>query len=117
MENIYAVKRKEPRVKLHTQVRITTLSQTGPPQTYETVTLDVSPHGASVRIERALPLGSVVQFAAVGYKFETRAVVRSVVPDRLAGDYLIGLEYADDRTNPIVGWSAKRASREAACES
>ena len=107
MVSVYAIKRKEPRVKLNTRVRITASHQTGAPETFDTVTLDVSPHGASVRSERSLPLGSVVQFAATGYPFVTRAVVRSVVPDRATGGFTIGLEYADDRTNPIVVWSVR----------
>ena len=104
MVSVYALKRKEPRVKLNTKVRITTLPNKGDGMSFETVTLDVSPHGASVHSDLALPLDSVVRFSAVRYVFETRAVVRSITPERASGGYLVGLEYLDDTTNPIVRW-------------
>ena len=85
MVSVYALKRKEPRVKLNTKVRITTLPEKGEGMSFETTTLDVSPRGAAVHAEVALPLDSVVRFSAVRYVFETRAVVRSVVPERTSG--------------------------------
>jgi hypothetical protein len=115
MVSVYALKRKEPRVKLNTKVRITTIAEHGEGTSFETVTLDVSPHGASVHAEIALPLDSLVRFAATRYVFETRAVVRSVVPERSSGGYIIGLEYLDDSTNPIVVWK-KASTPEPACK-
>ena len=92
MVSVYALKRKEPRVKLDTKVQITTLPEKSEGVTFETVTLDVSPHGASVHSEVALPLGSIVRFAAIRYVFETRAVVRSITPERTSGGYIVGLK-------------------------
>ena len=114
MVSVYSLKRKEPRVKLSTRVTVMITTEGTSNVSVETTTVDVSPHGASVRLDEPLPIGSVVRFAAMRYAFSTRAVVRSVLPDRAAGGYLIGLEYLDE-TNPIVVWSCA-GDREVACE-
>ena len=114
MVSVYSLKRKEPRVMLATRVAVTISAEGGGAVTVETRTVDVSRNGASIRLDRPLPIGSVVRFAAIGYAFTTRATVRSVVPDRAEGGYLIGLEYLDEK-NPIVGGSRAREP-EVACE-
>ena len=113
MVSVYTLKRKEPRVKLCTRVAVT-IATGDDDVSFETTTVDVSSHGASVRLETKLEVGAVVTFTAIKYTYSTRAAVRSVVPDRTAGGYLIGLEYLDGR-NPIVG-SPRAGEREAACE-
>ena len=113
MNNIQSLKRKEPRVKLCTRVAVTVTTGDAC-ASFETTTVDVSPHGAAIRFETTLPVGSVIRFAALKYPYSTRAAVRSVTPDRGAGGYLIGLECLDG-PNPIV--VTPRAGRpEAACE-
>ena len=114
MVSVYSLKRKEPRVKLSTRVTVTiTVEGTGG-VAVETTTVDVSPNGASIRLDEPLTVGSVVRFSAQRYAFTTRAAVRSVLPDRAAGGYLIGLEYLDEK-NPIVVWS-RAGDPEVACE-
>jgi hypothetical protein len=106
MVSVYTIKRKEPRVKLSTPVTVTVADENGIGTTYETSTIDVSPHGASVRLTAPLAIGAVVSFAARRYSFVTRAVVRSAVHDRASGVYSVGVEYLDKR-NPIVVWGAR----------
>jgi hypothetical protein len=114
MVSVYSVKRREPRVKLNTSVVVTVPGDGAAGPSFETTTIDVSPHGASVRLPEPLALGAVVRFAAKRYAFATRATVRSVAADRATGDYCVGLEYLDD-VNPIVGWPTG-AGRPAASE-
>jgi len=106
MVSVYSIKRKEPRVKLRTRVTVTvSVSEAdGISECFDTTTVDVSPHGASVSLEAPLPLGTVVHFAAQRYQFATRAAVRSITHDRTTGTYLVGIEYLDDVQNPIVVW-------------
>jgi len=113
MVSVYSLRRKEPRVKLSTRVAVILTAETTS-VSVETTTIDVSPHGASIRLDEPLAIGSVVRFAALRYPFATRAVVRSMLPDRAAGGYVIGLEYLDE-TNPIVVWS-RSGEHEVACE-
>lgn len=103
MVSVYTLKRKEPRVALVTHVTVTIPNENGAGTSVDTTTLDVSPHGASVRFEAPIALGSVVRFAAIRYRFATRALVRSVARNQDDGGYSIGLEYLDE-VNPIVGW-------------
>lgn len=102
MVSVYTLKRKEPRVKLNTRVQVAFTGEGHTNLAFETITIDVSPHGACVHLDVPLQLGSVVHFSAKRYAFATRAAVRSVIPDR-AGGYVVGLEYLD-RMNPIVTW-------------
>src|SRR3954447_14976140 len=106
MLSIYSTKRKEPRVKLHTKVRVAT-ERDGRLVSVETTTIDVSPNGASVHFDEPLAPGTVVTFASTTYHFETRAVVRAVIPDRSRDGYMIGLEYLDKK-NPIIVWQKKQ---------
>jgi hypothetical protein len=106
MVSIYSTKRKEPRVKLHTKVRVAA-EVDGRFVSVDTTTIDVSPNGASVHLETPFPLGTVVTFASTTYHFETRAVIRAVVPDRMQKGYTVGLEYLDKK-NPIVVWQKKQ---------
>ena len=106
MLNLYATKRKEPRVKLQTKVRVAAEID-GRFVSVDTATIDVSPNGASVHLDLPLPLGTVVTFASTTYNFETRAVVRAVVPDRARDGYTVGLEYLDKK-NPIIVWQKKQ---------
>lgn len=115
MDSIYAIKRKEPRVKLSTRVQITTYPKAGEKVSFETVTIDISPRGASIRSTVSLPVDSIITFAAVRYVFETRAAVRSIVPDRVDGGFIVGVEYLDNVTNPIVVWK-KPSSAPVSCE-
>src|SRR5262249_36294880 len=108
MASVYTIKRKEPRVTLNTRVVITVTDEDGVGTNFETNTIDVSPHGAAVRLASPLRVGDVVRFAAQKYPFVTRATVRSVVHDRESGQYSVGLEYLDN-INPIVVWR-KRGS-------
>lgn len=103
MVSVYSTKRREPRVKLTAPVVVTVSGEDGSDAAFETTTLDVSPHGASVRLERPLSIGAIVRFAAKSYNFATRAVVRSAYLDRAAGGYSVGLEYLD-RRNPLIVW-------------
>jgi len=103
MVSVYSTKRKEPRVKIQTPVDVTITRADGSSTTVETTTIDVSPHGASVRLASPLPVGEVVRFAAKAYNYSTRAVVRSSGPDRAAGGYSVGLEYLDKK-NPLIVW-------------
>ena len=115
MDSIYTLKRKEPRVKLCTRVAVTISDGGGLTTSVETRTVDVSRNGASVRIDAPVSVGAVVRVAAIGYAFATRAVVRSVVPDRAEGGYLVGIEYLDEK-NPIVG-GPRVSEPAAACKS
>ena len=106
MASIYSTKRKEPRVKLHTKVRVAAEID-GRFVSVDTTTIDVSPNGASVHLDLPLPLGTVVTFASTTYHFETRAVIRAVIPDRVKDGYTVGLEYLDKK-NPIIVWQKKQ---------
>jgi hypothetical protein len=106
MASVYTVKRKEPRVKLNTPVAVTVSDRDGVGTSFETTTIDVSPHGASVRLAAPVAVGAIVRFAAKNYSFASRAVVRSITHDRGTGEYLVGLEYLDD-VNPIVVWKKR----------
>ena len=114
MVSVYSLRRKEPRIKLTTQVTVTISDGDGLSESCDTTTIDVSPHGASVRLGAPLALDTVVRFAAKGYPFITRAVVRSIAHDRSSGEYCVGLEYLDG-ANPIVVWQ-KRSDRSVVCE-
>jgi PilZ domain-containing protein len=111
MVSVYSSKRKEPRVKLSTRVRLTvSLSEAdGISECFDTKTIDVSPRGASVSLDAPLALGTVVHFAAQRYQFATRAAVRSITHDRSTATYIVGLEYLDDVQNPIVVWQTSRS--------
>ncbi len=104
MFDIYRIKRHEPRVKLNTRVEVSGYDANGEFFALETHTVDVSPHGASVYLEAAIPRGTEVTFSARDYAFKTRAIVRSVDTDRATGYSTIGVEYLDDVTNPLVIW-------------
>jgi len=103
MVSVYSVKRKEPRVKLRAPVELTISSEDGHCVSIHTHTIDVSPRGASVRLEESIAVGTVLRFTAMTYRFATRAVVRSVSIGREAGGYSLGLEYLD-HANPLVVW-------------
>ena len=104
MFDMYKNKRREPRVKLHTHVTISGRDANGERFHCETVTVDVSPHGASLAIDYPVGQGEVVDFATRDYSFHTRAVVRSVERDRITGSTVVGVEFLDDARNPLVIW-------------
>ena len=105
MIDVYKNKRQEPRVKIPTHVIVSGSDADGEPFRCETVTVDVSPHGASLALELPLRRGAIIDFAARDYSFHTRAVVRSIDSDRATGATIVGIEYLDDRCNPIVIWN------------
>ena len=109
MFDVYKNKRREPRVKLHTHVTVSGHDANGDLFTYDTVTVDVSPHGASFTIDNAMRCGSIVDFVTRDYTFRTRAVVRSVDRDRATGNVIVGVEYLDEATNPVVIWATPSA--------
>jgi hypothetical protein len=106
MMNAFSARRREPRLKIQTPVRVSGRTLQGEPIAVETVTLDVSPRGASVAVERPIPKGTVVEFSARSYEFRTRASVRSVARDLRTGEIVLGLEFLDDARNPLVIWSS-----------
>jgi hypothetical protein len=105
MLDVFQSKRREPRVKLHTKVIVTGRDANGEVFSAETVTVDVSPSGASLRLESPLACGMVVTFSTRDYYFSTRAVVRSIEADGENGGALVGVEYLDDSRNPLVIWA------------
>jgi hypothetical protein len=105
MFDIFKNKRREPRVKLHTHVTVSGSDANGEIFSYDTITVDVSPHGASIALETPIRCGTIVDFMTRGYEFRTRAVVRSVEPDRKTSLLIVGVEYLDEATNPIVIWA------------
>jgi hypothetical protein len=111
--NIFSAKRREPRVRLKTRVQIAGRTPENEAFCYETLTLDVSPHGASVLVEAPLPIGTEVTFSAVRYAFHARAVVRSVSLDQETGGCVLGLQYPDHERNPLVIWQAVESEDEA----
>jgi hypothetical protein len=94
-------------------VSVAISEEDGISESFDTTTIDISPHGASVRLGVPLPLDSTVRLSAQRYSFETLATVRSITRDRETGAYCVGLEHLDD-VNPIVVWkeSGKRAMLE-----
>jgi hypothetical protein len=108
MVTVYALKRKEPRVKLCTRVEIVPVGVASGGQPFETVTLDVSTCGASVLSEVKLAVGSTVRITALRYAFQANALVRTVALDRTSDKYVLGLEYLDGAKNPIVVWQQPR---------
>jgi hypothetical protein len=104
MFDVYQNKRREPRVRLHTRVTLSGRDTNGEKFLCETVTVDVSPHGASLAVDHPLSQGEIVDFATRDYSFHTRAVVRSVERDRTTGTTVVGVEYLDDARNPVVIW-------------
>jgi hypothetical protein len=109
MLDVYRNKRREPRVKLHTHVTVSGCDANGDLFACDTVTVDVSPHGASFVIENPMRCGAVVDFSTRNYKFQTRAVVRSVDRDRATGHVIVGVEYLDEAKNPVVIWTMPEA--------
>ena len=109
MLDVYKNKRREPRVKLHTHVTVSGCDANGDLFTCETVTVDVSPHGASFVIESPMRSGAIVDFSTRDYRFQTRAVVRSVDRDRATGNVIVGVEYLDEAKNPVVIWTTPSA--------
>ena len=105
MFDVYQNKRHEPRVKLHTHVIVSGCDANGEKFLCDTVTVDVSPHGASLALDHPMRCGDVVEFVARDYMFHTRAVVRSVDQDRTTGTTIVGVEYLDAARNPIVIWN------------
>ena len=105
MLDVFKSKRREPRIKLHTKVIVTGRDANGEIFSAETVTVDVSPRGASLMLTSPLSCGTVVNFSTRDYVFSTRAVVRSVEIDRVSGGSLVGVEYLDDSRNPVVIWA------------
>ncbi len=105
MLDVFKAKRREPRVKLHTFVIVTGRDANGEIFSAETVTVDVSPSGAALRISAPLTCGTVLNFSTRDYEFSTRAVVRSVELDRANGGALVGVEYLDESRNPVVIWA------------
>ena len=111
--DIYSKMRREPRVRLRTRVRIEgTTKETGK-FSIETLTLDVSPHGASVVVEKPLPIGTDVEFIASRYPFRAHATVCTVTRDAHTGLKVLGLEYPDGERNPLVIWAAVEREDEA----
>lgn|SRR5262245_33515136 len=104
MLDVFTLKRREPRVKLHTHVIVTGRDANGDVFSAETVTIDVSPRGAALRLQSRVTMGTVLNFATRDYKFSTRAVVRSIENDRENGGSLVGVEYLDESRNPLVIW-------------
>ena len=102
MFSIYDLKRKEPRVRLRTRVRLEGRNHDDSRFSLDTVTLDVSPHGASVLCEKSIPIGTVLEFIGTSYPFRAHAIVRSVTRDQESGMAVLGLEYPDDERNPLV---------------
>ena len=109
MFDIYRNKRREPRVKLHTHVTVSGCDANGDLFTFDTVTVDVSPHGASFTMEDPMRCGSIIEFVTRDYTFRTRAVVRSVDRDRATGNVIVGVEYLDEAKNPVVIWTTPSA--------
>jgi PilZ domain-containing protein len=109
MFDVYSNKRREPRVKLHTHVTVSGCDANGDMFTCDTVTVDVSPHGASFMIESPMRCGSIVDFSTRNYQFRTRAVVRAVDRDRATGNVIVGVEYLDEAKNPVVIWDTPAA--------
>ena len=109
MFDVYKNKRREPRVKLNTHVTVSGRDANGDPFAYDTVTVDVSPHGASFMIENPMRCGTIVDFITRDYTFRSRAVVRSVDCDRSTGNVIVGVEYLDEATNPLVIWAPPSA--------
>lgn len=104
MYDVFKNKRREPRVKLHTRVTVSGSDANGARFTCDTVTVDVSPHGAAVAVEGSMRRGAVVDFRTRDYEFHTRAVIRTVDVDRESGRSIIGIEYLDEVTNPVIIW-------------
>jgi hypothetical protein len=113
MYDVFKGKRREPRVRLNTAVTVTGLHANGEAFSYDTITVDVSPGGAAVRIAGSIACGTIVDFATRGYAFRTRAVVRSVEIDQVTGTSVVGVEYLDEARNPIVIWSPPSSRRPA----
>ena len=109
MLDVYSNKRREPRVKLHTHVTVSGCDANGDLFTYDTITVDVSPHGAAFAIESPMRFGTILDFATRDYTFRTRAIVRSIDRDRATGNAIVGVEYLDEATNPVVIWAPPAA--------
>lgn len=110
MFNVFLAKRREPRVKLNTHVTVSGRDAYGETFSCETVTMDVSPHGASLTIDRTVRCGTVVDFRTRDYEFRSRAIVRTVDMNRETGASTVGIEYLDEATNPVVIWSLPTVS-------
>ena len=109
--NIFESRRHEPRVVLKTRAVVIGDAGNGRTLRQEAVTIDVSPHGASVVVADELAIGTYVRYEAIGYFFRTRARVCSCTRDDANGLVILGLEHPD-RANPLVIWGA--ADREPA---
>jgi hypothetical protein len=95
-------RRREPRVHLCVAVIVTGTDANEEVFSLTTRTIDLSPSGAGVLMDRFLPEDAVVKITATGYEFTTWAVVRSTRVDRDTNMPIVGFEYLDGVTNPIV---------------
>jgi hypothetical protein len=102
----FAVRRREPRVRLGTRALIFGRAEDGRTLELEGATIDLSPGGVAVTTHVALPVGSVVKYVAIGYPFAARACVRNSSADRVTGRVTLGLEFLDDARNPLIIWRA-----------
>lgn len=100
----FAVRRREPRVRLGTRALLLARSEDGRALELEGATIDLSPHGVAVTTHEPLPIGAVVKYLAVGYPFMARACVRNSSTDRVTGRVTLGLEFLDEARNPLVIW-------------
>lgn len=101
--DIFSKYRREPRVKINTRVLVSGSGEGGE-FCQETVTVDVSPHGAAFPLDFKTKQGAILDFKASDYSFHTQAVVRCVVSDRSTGRVIVGVEYLGDTRNPLVIW-------------
>ena len=108
--DIYLPRRAEPRVKLRTTLLVVGMRADGELFEERTTTLDVSPCGAAIATRGLLTRGDRVVVEAITYSFRARALVRSCVADDRTGGFVVGLEYLDGATNPIVIWRGRDAA-------
>ena len=78
------------------------------PFSVDTTTINLSPPGAIVLLDRPLYSGAVVDYTA-SYGFRARARVTSIVMDAERGTYIVALEYLDNARIPVVVWPAEAA--------
>lgn len=107
MYDLFKRKRREPRVKLNTSITVSGKDANGQAFSCDTATADVSPHGASFTLDVPIRCGAIVEFRTRNYNFNVRAVVRTVEVDVVAGCSVVGVEYLDEATNPVVIWGVR----------
>lgn len=107
-------RRREPRVNLKIALIVSGTDANDEFFSVETKSVDLSPSGIGVLMDRFLAEGAVVKLTARAYEFTTWAAVRSTRFDKAVGRPIVGFEYLDGVQNPIVDFSWYRTKLEAA---